>query len=167
MPAAEQFMIASSPVLTLVVWLAVAMLAAYFARTPAQALIWTLCRSTRLAARLLGSSCASAIRSVHAWWVDLLLRQSRDDVARDLRDEFQAMSVRVESELNWLPVIRERLSGQLVALEEDFHRSAEVPPEPPGWSRVTESVSQLGEEHSGAVARAREDISDTLAQYRA
>ncbi len=167
MPTADQFTIASSPVLTFLVWLFVAMVAAYFARTPAHALIWTVCRSVRVAARALTGYCRGCARAVQGWWVELLLRQTRDDISRDLRDEFQALSQRVDNELDWLPVIRERLTGQLVALEEDFHRSAEVPPEPPGWSRVTESVSQLGEEHSGAVARALEDIRDTLAHYRA
>jgi hypothetical protein len=167
MPTSEQLMIALSPWLTLVVWLPLAMLLAYFARRPVHSLIWTTTRSLRLAGRLLAVYCGRAGLLVQGWCGGLLLRQARNAAAWELRDAHQRLEARVRQELDTLPALRQRLGDQLSAMEEDFQRSTDTPPEPPNWGQVMDAVSRLGSEHSGAVARTLEDIRDSLAQYRA
>ncbi|MCC5857380.1 MAG: hypothetical protein JJT90_04435 [Ectothiorhodospiraceae bacterium] len=166
MPNAEHLTLAWNPWLVILVWLPLGMLFGYFARRPVHGLISTVFQSLRLLGRMLSVYCARSGRVLGRWCENLLMGQARDRSAVRLRDAHHRLEERVRRELDTLPILRQRLGWQLSAMEEDFQRSTETPPEAPNWGRVMEAVSGLGEEHDGAVARTLEDIRDTLAQYR-
>ena len=163
----DWFLIVPSTGGSLLVWVLLVLVVCYLARWPVHGLVRAISLSLRHAGRMLARHVEAAARRARVWSRQLLLVQQRDSVRQELVLDFDRLAFQVDRDLADLPVLRERLTRQLSAMEEDFRRSAEVPPEPPAWAQVTRVIADESERRTGEIARALEDIRDALAQYRA
>lgn len=167
MAQSEWFLIVPSVGFSLLIWAGLGVALGYFARRPAHRVIIAICLSLRHACRLLGRYATAGARRLRIGSREILLAQLREDRRTALALDFARLRRQMDRELNGIPLLRERLARQLASMEEELDRSAEQPAEPPAWAQVTRSIAEDAGTHTGELARALEDIRDSLAHYRA
>ncbi|MEX0730028.1 MAG: hypothetical protein WED00_14850 [Aquisalimonadaceae bacterium] len=167
MPDYDPLLITPFPVLSVLLWVIVAMVAGYLARGPVHRLLLSVFRALRHLMRMLSLYADGASRRLRDWTNDVAVAQARAAAVRQVQWDYDRLAIRVERELADTPDLRRRLGEQLIDIEADFRRSAEPPAEPPAWGQITDTVGRLAEDRTGQVARTLEDIRDAMAQYRA
>ncbi len=166
MTQSDWFMIVPSPAGSALLWGGLVVVLCYFAREPVHRLLRAACLSLRHACRVLSRTTHKAAAYCRRWSRHLLLLQTRADSREAILLDFNRLQRQMQRDFAGLPLLKERLARQISFMEEDFQRSADVPPEPPAWARVSQAMSDGGDDHTGQLARALEDIRDSLAQYR-
>ncbi|HEX7046324.1 MAG TPA: hypothetical protein VF275_01960 [Gammaproteobacteria bacterium] len=138
----------------------------YLARTPARAALLALgdalYRTFRLAAVTFtrgGENLAKRNREV-------LLAQGREATERAIEREFQRVESSVRKELADYPAFHRRLSESITAIEEDYERTRDVPPSPPGWVPAVQAVAEIPKADA-MVARVLDDIHGSLKKIEA
>ncbi len=166
MSGSELLNITPYPGLSALLLFLLAALFLYLARTPARAALLAagdaLYRSFRLAAVTLargGEHLAQRNREV-------LLAQGREATERAIEREFQRVQSSVRKELSDYPAFHRRLSESITAIEEDYERSRDVPPSPPGWVQAVQAVAEIPKADA-MVARVLDDIHGSLKKIEA
>ena len=162
----ELLSITPYPGLSALLLFLLAALLLYLARTPARAALLSagdaLYRSFRLAAVTLargGEHLAQRNREV-------LLAQGREATERAVEREFERVESAVRKELADYPGFHRRLSESITAIEEDYERSQEVPPPPPGWVKAVQAVAEIPKADA-TVARVLDDMHGSLKKIEA
>ncbi len=156
--------IASSPNSTLWIVLgAVGLsLALYVTRVPAHRAIRSLTRALRNSMRLAANSMIHADRRLEMRNREVLLAAGREASERIIEREFERVEVVVQRDLAGIPSLDREMKEKLTALEDDYSRSTEVPPEPPSWTGVVEAVAKVPAQGDPMVGKILEQIHGSL-----
>jgi hypothetical protein len=131
------------PVLSAIIWLLVASLVLYLARTPARQALLQLGHTLYHACRMAAYSLSLADRKLQKRNHEVLLEHGREAAERAVEREFERIEHTVRKELGDYPALHRQVSEAITAIEEDYQNSREVPPSPPGWTEAVEAVAQL------------------------
>jgi hypothetical protein len=129
--------------LSLLIWLVLAVVAMYLARTPAHKAIRAGARVLSQALRLAAQSLVLAQRALARRNRDVLLAAGEDAAERLIEQDFQRINLAVTRDLGAYPELHRALSDQITRIDEDYRQSTDAPPSPPSWLRSLEAMNGL------------------------
>ncbi len=158
----------NSPVASGLIWLLLGSSLLYVARNSAHHAIRALSRVLHHACKVGSHSVLLAERRLKKRNDEVLLAAGQEAAARLIEREFERIDAAVRRDLAEYPTIQRELSEAITRLEAEYQASAEVPPAPPAWTGVVESIAQIAPKDP-AVAEILGEIRDALtrAQKRA
>lgn len=149
------------PGLSGAIWIAIAIVALYLARTPAHELLTAtgrLCeRALRVAARAVRRGESILARRNR----EVLLALAAESTERDTEREFERIAGVVNRDLAGYPALQRELSQIITRIDEDYRESSAEAPLPPPWTEAVEALARI-EARDPTVARVLDDIRGTL-----
>lgn len=139
-------------------WFVIALVALFLARTPMHQGIYALARFFHQSLRLAGNAVAAAGVRLQLRNREVLLAAGREACERHIERDFDRIESAMKKELAQYPELHRRLCEQLTAIDEDYVRSAEVPPEPTNWARAIKAVAEIPATQDSVVADVLETI---------
>ncbi len=153
--------ILGNPPLSMAVWLLVAMVLLYLARRPAHGALRATGRAIQNGLRLTSRSLLMAERSLTQRNREVLFTNGALAAEHDLEREFDRIGKTVERDVAALPGLQRELAEQITQLDEDYRKSSEVPPAPPGWIKAVTAVADLEQQGDTPVAAILTEIHRT------
>lgn len=152
------------PAVSLLIWLTIVVVSLYLARRPAHQAIKRAGVIVRNAMRLAARSVGQAERRLATRNREVLLAAGQEASERLIEREFHRVNAVVTRDLSAYPSLHRRLSDQIERIDEDYRQSAEMPPNPPGWTKAVEAVAKLRTDDSSMVGKVLGDIHTTVAR---
>lgn len=161
--------IVPNPVVSVLIWLIAIPTVLYFARQPARKYIQAFSHVLHNAMRLAAASTLSAEKRLQDRNRVVLLEAGREATERIIEREFERVENTVSRDLAQYPALQRKLSEEITQIDEDYQKSTEVPPDPPAWCAVVESVAKIDSHGDAMVAHILKDIHKSMvkAQDRA
>lgn len=150
------------PAISLLIWIAIAIVSLYLARRPAHQAIKRAGVVVRNAMRLAARSVRQAESRLVSRNREVLLAAGEEASERLIEREFHRVNAVVTRDLSAYPSLHRRLSDQIERIDEDYRQSAEMPPNPPGWTKAVEAVAKLRTDDSSMVGKVLADIHTTV-----
>ncbi|NDY42793.1 hypothetical protein G3N55_08050 [Dissulfurirhabdus thermomarina] len=154
------------PVLSILIWVVVGIVALYFARSYAHQAIRSVFRVVRNAMRVAARSVLIAERNVVERNREVLLAAGLENVERFVEREFHRVDAVVERDLQGYPALHRKLSEQIAKIDEDYRESTDAPPLPPTWVNAVEAVAKIPDPGNNMVASMLGDIHKTLVKQQ-
>lgn len=158
------YMITSSLALSLILWALLAILVLYGARKPFHQAIQALARALHHGLRVAASSLQQAEQRLALRNREVLLAAGREASERLVEREFDRVDSAVQHELAEYLSWQRKLSEAITTIEEDYVKSAEVPPSPPGWAKAVEAVANIPARSEPMVSEVLDNIHGSLAK---
>jgi hypothetical protein len=162
MSLSEIFLIVPNPVLSGLIWFAALSAVLYFARHPAQKYILAFAEVMHKAMRLAAFTVMSAEKRLQARNREVLLEAGREAAERQIEREFERVENSVTRDLAQYPTLQRKLSESVTHIDEDYQQSTEVPPNPPDWCKVVESVAKIESRGDAMVSSILKDIHKSM-----
>jgi len=151
------------PVLSALLWLALAVLALYFARPTAHAVFGATARTLHHGCRLAAAAILRAEERLSRRNREVLLAAGREARERVVEREFDRVADSVRRDLGRYAALHRQLSESIERIDDDHQAAAEVPPEPPGWVTAVEAVASIeAREGRAAIGDVLSDIHKSL-----
>jgi hypothetical protein len=93
---------------------------------------------------------------------EVLLAAGREAKERIIEREFDRVAASVEKDLGKYPRFQRELSESIVRIEEDYQKTVEVPPDPPGWVKAVDAVAKIDARSNNLVGDILADIHKSL-----
>ncbi|MEW6646854.1 MAG: hypothetical protein AB1450_06620 [Pseudomonadota bacterium] len=154
-------LVPGSPLLSGVIWLVVGVALLYLARSAAHQAIASASRLLHHACKLAARSVLLAEQRLKQRNNEVLLAAGREAAERIIEREFERIDASVQRDLAEYPALQRQMSEAIARLEQDYHASAEVPPEPPAWAKVVDAVAKIAPKEP-VVGEILEDIHDSM-----
>ena len=135
--------IPGAPVLSVMALLVLLSLLLYFARFPAHRSILALSRVLHNGLRLSAHSVMLAEKRLNQRNREVLLASGREAAEHIIEREFERIDATIRRDLAEYPALQRQLSEEITAIDEDYQKSTEVPPSPPGWVKAVEAVAKI------------------------
>src|SRR5512145_402398 len=150
------------PLLSLLVLLAIAVPFLYAARAPMQDFIHRLTRAICNPLRLASHWFAQTAYRLQARNREVLFAHGGRELKLTIDRELERVSGMVQRDLQGYPALQRKLMDEITHIEEDYKRSAEVPPPPPEWVKAIEELAKIKAGGDGVVERILADIRKSL-----
>ena len=121
----------------------VLMLSLYMARDSAHNAIRSLSRVLRNGFRMSAKALLPVEHLVALRNREVLLAAGREAREREIEREFERIESSVKKELADIPALHRVVQEEIAKLEDDYKKSNEVPPSPPGWIKAVEAVANI------------------------
>ena len=158
MSVSEIFLVVPNHALSGLIWFFIISALLYFARLPARKTLLAFSEVLHNALRMAANSVNSADVRLQARNREVLLEAGREASERMIEREFERVEDTVSNDLSQYPALQRKLSEHITSIDEDYKQSTEVPPDPPKWSRVVESVAKIDSNGDAMVAQILKDI---------
>jgi len=132
-----------NPVLSIILTFLISVILLYIARKPAHELIKSIFHLAHKALRLSAKSTLLAEKRFAARNKEVLLAAGEEAVERIIEREFHRVEAVVRRDLSGYPTLQQALKTQISKIEEDYSKSADAPPAPPGWANAVEAVAKI------------------------
>lgn len=162
MTLSDVFMITPFPWLSGLIWFLVLSGVFYLARFPAHQAFRNLGRTLRKILRIAARAVAVTGDRLSERNRVVLLAHGRELQERMIERDFNRLQEGVERDLSSFPALAHRLREEIAAIDDDYKRSAEVPPTPPAWVGAVEAVAKVPDQGDQMVARVLEDIHGSI-----
>ncbi|MDA8138429.1 MAG: hypothetical protein M0036_07200, partial [Desulfobacteraceae bacterium] len=143
--------------MALVIWLAM-----YFARKPFHRSMTSMGRIIYNGMRLAAASVKLAEKRLAARNKEVLLNAGLETAERKVEREFDRISVAVQRDLEGYPQVQRKLTEDLLKIEEDYTKAAEIPQALPDWVKVIDAIANIKPSGDRMVINMLEDIHNTL-----
>ncbi|MGB5745892.1 MAG: hypothetical protein WBM69_02845 [Desulfobacterales bacterium] len=164
MPLANMLSITSNTFLSMVIWIVLLLAALYFARKPFHRAVSSLSRIIHNAMRMTAASVRSAEKKLIQRNREVLMAAGRESAERLVEREFDRINSAVVRDLEGYPNLQRQLSELTTRLDEDYSRSADVPPDLPNWIPIIESIANIKHSGDSMVANMLGEINRTLTE---
>ncbi len=154
--------IPSSSALSLVLVLVVSVILLYMARRPAHEAILSVSKIFFHAFRLSSSSILIAEKKLKQRNKEVLLASGKEATERIIEREFERIDAFVKKDLAQFPSLQRDITHSVVRLDEDYQKSTEIPPAPPGWTKAIEPIASIPPSEDSMVAEILKSIKDAL-----
>ena len=154
--------ITPNPVASASIWVVLLITLLYFARSSGHKLVLTFSRTLHDAMRLGSHALANAERALRARNREVLLAAGREAKERIIEREFDRVAAAVETDLGSYPQFQRNLSDVIVRIEEDYQKTMDVPPDPPGWVKAVDAVAKIDARSDNMVGTILSDIHKSL-----
>ena len=138
MPFSDGLTQLSQATLTWILLIAGLSVVLYFAREPAHRAILTFTRLLYRGLRLGAAALTHAEQGLRARNREVLLAAGREAAERMVEREFQRIDGAVRRDLGTTPGLHRKMNDTFNGIVEDYSKSADVPPAPPGWVEAVE-----------------------------
>mgnify|MGYP006909080170 CR=1 FL=1 len=152
------------PIAPILLWAGLASVLLYLARDSSHRLILSLARILHNGFRLAARSVRLAERRLVQRNREVLLTLGAEASERMVARELERVDAAVQRDLSEYPALQRRLLERVTALEEDYQRSTEVPPEPPGWTKAVATIAKVPSAGDPTVAKVMESIQESLSK---
>jgi hypothetical protein len=152
----------SSLGLSILLWLVVITVLLYMARRPAHEAILSVSKILFHAFRLLSSSILLAEKKLKQRNREVLLASGKIASEHIVEREFERIDAFVKKDLSKFPTLQREITDSIVKLDEDYQRSTEIPPAPPGWTKAIEPIASIPPSEDSMVAEILKSIKDAL-----
>lgn len=149
----------------LLLFLTVALLL-YLARAPARSALLAAGHAVYRGMRFTAVAFRRAEQQLVLRNREVLLAQGREATERAIEREFERVEASVRKELTDYPSLHRRLNESITVIEEDYERSRDVPPAPPGWVKAVKAIAEIPKADA-MVARVLDDIHASLQKIEA
>ena len=132
-----------SPALSLIIWFVIFSALLYLMRAPAHQAIHS---ASLLIYRLLRMSSQSIVVTkdrVKDRNREVLLSHARAANEHMIEREFDRVENSVKKDLSGYPAMQHKISDAITRIDEDYQKSGEIPPEPPGWVEAIEPITKI------------------------
>ena len=126
-----------------VVWIVLLTLLAYFARVPMHQMINAFSEVLKSAFNQASEALKHAEKNMSDRNTQVLIAAGREAAEHLIEREFSRITTIVEDDLSKYPSLHRRMDDVVTRLDEDYKKSAEVPPEAPGWANAVEAVANI------------------------
>jgi hypothetical protein len=164
MTIANMLSITHNAFLSIVVWIALILLALFLSRRPFHRAIEALSRIFYNAMRLAAQSVMLAEKRLIRRNREVLIAAGLERTERIVEREFDRINAAVVRDLDSYPHLHRQLAELATRLDEDYQRNAEVPPELPNWLPIIESIANIEHRGDSLVANTLTDINRTMAE---
>ena len=154
--------IPSSQALSILVLLVIGMVFLYMARRPAHEAILSVSKVFFHAFRLISSSILIAEKKLKQRNKEVLLASGKIASERIVEREFERIDAFVKKDLAYFPTLQRDITDSVIKLDEDYQKSAEIPPAPPGWTKAIEPIASIPPSDDSMVAEILKSIKDAL-----
>lgn len=162
MSSGELFLLVpGAPLLSGLIWLVVGVALLYLARSGAHQAIASASRLLHHACKLAARSMLLAEQRLKQRNSEVLLAAGREAAERIIEREFERIDASVRRDLAEYPALQRQMSDAISRLEQDYHASSEVPPEPPAWAKVVDAVAKIAPKEP-VVGEILEDIHESM-----
>ncbi len=158
MSLSEIYFIVPNPVIAGLIWFVGISIILFLARVPAQKYLLALAEVMHNAMRLTARTVMSAEKKLQARNREVLLEAGREAAERQIEREFERVENSVTRDLAQYPALQRKLSESVTHIDEDYQHSTEVPPDPPNWCKVVESVASIESRGDAMVSNILKDI---------
>ncbi len=159
---ANFLLLPNSSLLSLLIWFVVISVLLYMARKPAHDAIISASRILFHAFRLGSSSLILAAKRLKERNKEVLLAEGKIACERITEREFERVNLSVTKDLSTFPALQRSISETITLIDEDYHKSAEVPPTPPGWAKAIEPIATIPSADASIVADVLQSIKTAL-----
>ena len=154
--------ITPNPVASASIWVVLLITLLYFARSSGHKLVLTFSRTLHDTMRLGSHALANAERALRARNREVLLAAGREAKERIIDREFDRVADAVEKDLGSYPQFQRNLSDVIVRIEEDYQKTMDVTPDPPGWVKAVDEVAKIDARSDNMVGTILGDIHKSL-----
>ncbi len=162
MALSDMLMVVPNAAASAAIWFLLLAGVLYFARQPAHSSIRSFVRILHNALRLASNSILGAEQKLQARNREVLLAVGREAAERMIEREFERVEAMVKKDLAEYPALQRRVSEEITRIAEDYEKSTNVPPDPPGWSKAVESVAAIPAKGDPMVGQILQDIQTSL-----
>lgn len=135
----------------------------YLCRGTAHHLIERLGRAGYRFTRLFARGCVAVATRIDVRNREVMLALQMEITRRQLEREFQRVAAAVEQDMTKFQHLERSINEHVNVMEEDFDRSAQVPPSPPGWVDAVDAIAKLQTEtNPEPVGRVLQDIHNSV-----
>ena len=157
----------SSPVLSLIVELVVAVVLLYLARWPVHKAIHSLSTVISNGLRLMARSVLIAEKRVVERNKEVLLSAGAKAAERLLEREFHRVDAVVKRDMSSYPALQRKIGEQITRIDEDYRESTELPVPPPDWVKAVDTLAKLTTRGDSWIGNILSEIHKTAAaQYK-
>lgn len=132
-----------SPALSLIIWFIIISVVMYLMRAPAHQAIRA---ASQLLYRVLRVSSRSILVTKERIKVrnkEVLLSNAREANEHMIEREFDRIETSVKKDLSGYPAMQHKIAATITVIDENYQKSGEIPPEPPGWVEAIEPITKI------------------------
>lgn len=148
--------------LSLGIWLLIAVIVLYLARQPVQAAVRALVRLSCRQLRFVAARARHARRHLRHRARLSLLQLARENLERSMSHQLERLGITVRRDLASFPHLHREVHEQITRIDEDFRSTVETPARPPEWLNAVDTIARLPGREDPAVGRLLEDMHATL-----
>jgi len=134
----------------------------YLARAPMQTLLASSCRAVGDGLRFASRAAIRLREKLIARNREVLLAAGREASARMVEREFERFGDKVNRDLGEYPLLAQALAEKARRLDDDYAKSAAVPPSPPGWAEAVDAVAGVPAKADAVLRPVLESIHDSF-----
>ncbi|MGD8520681.1 MAG: hypothetical protein PVF56_06010 [Desulfobacterales bacterium] len=162
MTFANMLSITPSLFLSVMIWIVLILAALYFARRPFHRAVGSFSKILHNAMRLTSASVLQAEKRLSQRNREVLMAAGLENAERVVEREFDRISTAVVRDLEGYPNLHRQLSETTTQMDEDYNKSADVPPSLPNWIPIIESIAKIKHTGDGMVANMLGEINSSL-----
>ncbi len=150
------------PVFSVLLWMFLAMVVMYLARSQVHQAIRSVSRVLANAMRLAAYAVHRGEQRLNRRNKEVLLAEGAKEVEREVKREFYRIEAVVQRDLQGYPTLHRSMSDLITRIDEDYRQSTETPPSPPAWIDAVETVTKLPDSGDGMVAGILSEVQKTI-----
>jgi len=157
-------LITEDPALSVLIWIILLLAALYFARKPFHRAVNALSRVINSAMRHIASSVLLAEKRLVHRNREVLVTEGLENAERLVEREFYRINTAVIRDLQGYPGLHRQMSEVVTRLEDDFNKTADVPPSLPNWINIIDAIANIQHSGDSVVANMLSEINRTLTE---
>ena len=150
------------PVLSVLLWMILAMVMMYLARSQVHQAIRAVSRVVANAMRLAAYAVRMGEQRLNRRNKEVLLAEGAEEVEKEVEREFYRIEAVVQRDLQGYPTLHRNMSDLIARIDEDYRQSTETPPSPPSWIDAVETVTKLPDSGDKMVAGILSEVHKTI-----
>ena len=147
---------------SILLWIIISVILLYMARKPAHEVLLSSSKILFHAFRLLAASILLAEKKLKERNKEVLLASGKAATERIMEREFERIDAFVKKDLARFPSLQREITDSVVKIDEDYQKSAEIPPAPPGWTKAIEPIAAIPPSEDSMVVEILKSIKETL-----
>lgn len=156
--------ITGNPALSVLIWLILLLAALYFARKPFHGAVKAFSKVINNAMRFTASSVLLAEKRLVNRNREVLVTEGLENAERLVEREFYRINTAVTRDLQGYPRLHRQISEVVTRLEENFNKTADVPPSLPNWINIIDAIANIKHSGDAVVANMLAEINRTLTE---
>ncbi len=156
--------ITENPAISVLIWIILLLAALYFARKPFQRVVKTFFKVINNAMRYSASSVLLVEKRLVQRNREVLVTEGLENAERLVEREFERINTAVTRDLQGYPGLHRQMSEVITRLEEDFSKTADVPPSLPDWINIIDEIANIKHSGDSVVANMLAEINRTLTE---
>lgn len=150
------------PGLSMIIWFVILSSALYIMRNGAHQVIYTFSRMLYRTFRITSHSIIEIKNRVQIRNKEVLIANAKEANEHIIAREFDRIDDSVKKDLASYPALQHKIAETITIIDEDYQKSAEIPPEAPGWAEAITPIANIKSNGDSMVANVLISIRSVL-----